>query len=82
MPGLIPVTAPEPLMVATDVLPLVQEMPGVVTSLTKVTEPVHTRSVPLIGAGTGFTVTVNILVQPVTGLVKVTPTVPSESPVT
>jgi hypothetical protein len=58
-----PVTAPELFTVAAVVL-LLLHVPGPVASLRLVIDPEHTLNVPVIVAGTGFTVTVVALVQP------------------
>ena len=63
MPVTIPVVEPT---VATVVLSLVQ-MPPEVASLSKVVRPTHAAGVPVIGAGTGLTVTTTVAIQPVNG---------------
>jgi hypothetical protein len=66
--------------VATLVLSLVQ-VPPVVASDNKVEEPGHENLLPVIGAGSGFTVTALVVLQPV-GCVKVIVAVPETNPVT
>ena len=82
VPGFIPVTPPDPDIVATLGVLLVHDTPGVVASLTCVTMPVHTVRIPLIGAGVAFTVRISIRVQPVLVEVKVIPVVPAARPIT
>jgi hypothetical protein len=52
------------LMVATDGV-LLLHVPPVVVLLTVVVSPAHTCSVPVMAAGSGFTVTVAVRIQPV-----------------
>jgi hypothetical protein len=52
----MPVTPPEPLIVATDVLSLAHDIPPVVASDRKVTLPTHALVVPAIGNGAVLTV--------------------------
>ena len=61
VPGAMPVIAPDAVAVATRWLLLVHDTVGMVASVRKVTDPVQTVRVPLIGAGRGFTVTTDIL---------------------
>ena len=51
VPAAMPVTAPDPEIVAKVVLLLNHDMPPVLASLRKVLAPVHTRRVPLIATG-------------------------------
>ena len=60
-PVTIPVVAPT---VAVAVL-LLLHVPPVVGSLSVVVAPMHTTAVPVIAAGSGFTVTVAVFVHPV-----------------
>ena len=66
VPGAIPVTTPELLpTVATDVLPLVHEMPPGVVQVTLPVVPIHILDIPPIAAGAAFTVTSLVAAQPV-----------------
>ena len=56
MPSMIPNTKPEPLIVATDVAPLVQ-VPVEVVSERSVIAPMQTFIDPVIRAGTGIALT-------------------------
>ena len=79
-PAATPVTTPVPLLtVANDVLLLLQ-VPSGVASLSAVVKPAHTLVVPVIAAGSGFTVTTLVMIQPV-GKVYVTVAVPAVIPV-
>ena len=65
VPAATPVTIPVvPPIVATNVLPLVHAPPEV-PSESEVVAPTHAPGVPAIDAGTGFTVTVFDVVQPI-----------------
>ena len=55
VPAETPVTTPVPLIVATAALLLLQGTP-VVASVSDVVPPAHTDNVPVIGAGSGVTV--------------------------
>jgi len=59
-----PVTSPVPLTEATAGDELLQMPPGTI-SLNCVVMPEHIEVPPVIGAGSGFTVTVVVIVQPV-----------------
>ena len=64
MPADIPETKPvDPPIVAIPVAALVHVPPGVVL-LNEVLSPIHALGIPVIGAGTGFTVMVVVVVQP------------------
>ena len=64
MPALLPVTIPLVLIVAISVGLIAQTPPaGVLFSV--VVEPTHVAIEPVIGVGSGFTVTVAIRIQPV-----------------
>ena len=56
VPEAMPDTTPALLIVATEVLPLIQ-MPAGVASLRVVVAPVQSVVEPVMGAGSGFTVT-------------------------
>jgi hypothetical protein len=64
VPAVTPVITPAVLMVATDGV-LLLHVPPVVVLLTVVVSPAHTCSVPVMAAGSGFTVTVAVRIQPV-----------------
>jgi hypothetical protein len=69
VPALTPVATPPPapgpgVIVATPVVALLQVPPGV-ASLNVVVEPTQTIVVPVIAAGSGFTVTVVVMEHPV-----------------
>lgn len=65
MPAVLPpVTTPVLLTVAVAALP-VPHAPPVLVVLSVVVIPIHTCAIPVIGAGTGFTVTVALVKQPV-----------------
>ena len=69
MPLLWPKTIPdEEPMVAIAVLPL-SHPPPEAGSVNNVVNPVHTVMLPWIGAGTGFTVSTVVALQPVRGIV-------------
>ncbi len=55
MPALTPVTAPEAVIVATEVELLVQERPGVVASVKNILLPTHTLDGPDMDAGKALT---------------------------
>ena len=57
VPDVTPVTTPEAVTVATDVVLLVQDVPPVVASVSTVVAPAHIAVVPEIGATAAFTVT-------------------------
>ena len=63
VPAATPVTVP-PLTLATPAL-LVLHVPPLVASLNEVVRPAHTDMVPVIAAGTGFTSTMVVAIQPV-----------------
>jgi hypothetical protein len=63
VPADTPVTTPVGAMVATLVVPLFQVPPAGVP-VRAVDEPSHTESVPVIGLGSGVTVTTVLLLQP------------------
>ena len=62
-PALTPVTSPEPSIVATDVLLLLQ-VPLLAVSLNVIVAPIHNELAPCIVAIFGFTVTIAIAIQP------------------
>ena len=64
VPAVTPVIMPAVLMVATDGV-LLLHVPPMVVLLTVVVSPAHTCSVPVMVAGSGFTVTVAVRIQPV-----------------
>ena len=65
VPAEIPVTKPVPVpIVAREVL-LLLHVPPIVTSDKVVVEPTHTFIVPVIAAGTGLTVMIFVVIQPV-----------------
>lgn len=78
-PVTIPVLGPALTTVATAVAPLFQNPVGLL--LSTVCEPLHTVSVPVMAAGSAFTVIVCTLKQPVP-TVYVTTAVPAAIPVT
>ena len=59
----MPVTTPDPLTVAILPLAEVQIPPGVVSD-NAVVEPTQVVKVPVMGAGTGFTVSTEVVIQP------------------
>lgn len=63
VPALIPVTTPVADIVATAGLLLLQVTPGVVV-LRTVVPPAHKFMVPVIGAGSGLTVSIVVAMQP------------------
>jgi hypothetical protein len=63
IPALKPVTTPPAEIWATPVEDMPQVPPGV-ASANVVVSPMHTRGVPVIAAGSGFTVSVFVTVQP------------------
>ena len=66
VPAAIPVTTPEVLTEPSPMLLLLQvPVPGVEPSA--VVKPTHTDGVPVIAVGNGLTVTIMVVVQPVTG---------------
>jgi hypothetical protein len=79
-PAAIPPTTPEASTVAT-AGKLLLHVPPVVALLSVVVSPSHTCSTPVVVAGSGFTVTVVVIRQPV-GIVYVISAVPSDKPVT
>ena len=62
-PATMPVTIPVLLIVPVAKLPLLH-VPPVVASLSDVVNPAQTCAVPVIAAGTAFTVTIDVTVQP------------------
>ena len=64
VPSDTPVTDPEGLIVATDVVLLAHDVPPAVASERKVVPPVHTDMFPNIGPGNGFTLTEWVTRQP------------------
>lgn len=64
IPAPTPVTTPKLLMVATLVLPVLHNPPGVVL-LKAVVKPAHIIAVPVITDGTELTVTGAVVIQPV-----------------
>ncbi len=83
LPVVTPVTipvVPDEIIVATDVVPLVHEPPGVM-SVNMVVLPWHTLSVPEIGAVAALTVKTAVLVQPKVDVYVMT-AVPAETPAT
>ncbi len=67
MPVATPVTIPEVPISAAAVLLLVQVPPGV-GSLNEITSPAQIVLTPFIGEGSGFTVSVVFVLQPVTSV--------------
>ena len=65
VPNDTPVTDPEGLIVATEVVLLTHDVPPGVASERKVTPPVHTAMFPNIGPGNGLTLIVRVTRQPV-----------------
>ena len=65
VPPATPVIAPEFVIVATDVVLLLQDMPPEVASFSKPTAPTQTVVVPVIGNGSALMVIVYVLKQPV-----------------
>ena len=61
-PVAVPVTTPVPDTEATAVL-LLLHVPSGVASLKLVVRPWHTESVPNIAPGSGFTVTIAVMIQ-------------------
>ena len=64
MPAVIPVTSPDPEPIAEFVL-LMLQIPPEAESINVPTEPAHTTVVPVTGDGSGFTVKVAVVIQPV-----------------
>ena len=63
-PTLTPVTVPPAFILAT-VVSLLLQVPGPTASVRVVVKPKHTVSAPPIGAGSGFTVILDVAIQPV-----------------
>ena len=64
VPAAIPVTTPVPLIVAVPGA-LLAHVPPAEASVNDVVRPTHTVSVPVMDAGSGFTVTIPVVIQPV-----------------
>jgi len=64
VPGATPVTVPPDVIVATEVVPLVHT-PPVLTSVSVIVEPAHTRVDPDIAEGNELTVTITDAEHPV-----------------
>jgi hypothetical protein len=79
VPVVTPVTIPvnDPI-VATDVV-LLAHVPPIEASVSVIVAPTHTAPGPLIGTGSGLTVTITVLTQPVLS-VYVTGAVPVDIP--
>ena len=65
VPAATPVTIPDVPIVATPVL-LLAHVPPLVVEDRVVVDPAHTEVVPVIAAGSAFTVTVAVLLHPLT----------------
>ena len=65
VPAATPVTMPDVPIVATPVL-LLAHVPPLVIEDRVVVDPAHTVVVPVIAAGSAFTVTVAVLLHPLT----------------
>ncbi len=81
VPGFIPLTVPVKFTVAIPVFPLLH-VPPVVRSLNKVVAPGHMLKPPVMTAGSGLTVTVTLVLHPVTADVNVIADVPLATPLT
>ena len=77
----MPVTTPDVFIDAV-ALELLLHVPPVVASASVVVEPTHTDAVPVIAAGSGFTVTIAFDWQPVVVSTYDMATVPALTPVT
>lgn len=64
LPEATPVTIPEVPTVANAVLLLLQ-VPPLVASVSVVVDPAQTMAVPPMAAGSGFTVTIEVVIHPV-----------------
>ena len=80
VPGATPVTTPELRIVATPVLPDVQDKPPVVASVKVAVAPVQSIVAPVIASGKGLTVIVVVAIQAAPN-VYVTVTEPAAAPV-
>ena len=80
VPALLPVTTPPVVMVAT-VVGLIAHAPPAGVPVSVVLLPTHVAAVPVIGLGSGFTVTVVVRIHPVPS-VYVIVVVPADSPFT
>lgn len=80
VPALLPVTTPPVVMVAT-VVGLIAHAPPAGVPVSVVLLPTQVAAVPVIGLGSGFTVTVVVRIQPVPS-VYVIVVVPAERPLT
>ena len=65
VPAATPVTMPDVPIVATPVL-LLAHVPPLVVEDRVVVDPAHTEVVPVIAAGSAFTVTIAVLLHPLT----------------
>ena len=81
VPPLIPVTIPVEPTVATLVMVL-SHVPPALMSESEVVEPAQRTAVPVIGAGSGLTVTTIVAIQPAGGAAYVIVAVPRNIPVT
>jgi hypothetical protein len=80
VPALLPVTTPPVVMVAT-VVGLIAHAPPAGVPVSVVLLPTQVAAVPVIGLGSGFTVTVVVRIHPVPS-VYVIVVVPADSPFT
>ena len=68
VPALTPVTTPEPDTTVATNGSLLPQVPPALASLSVVDDPTHTEDTPVIAAGSGFTVKIAEMLQPVDSL--------------